>query len=206
MKGIRHLATAMLMVGVAWLPQMASADNFGSVEDQLRIEHVWARYALALDTLDADALGSVFTEDAVFNVAGTVFKGRDAIKGFATGMRTAMKFDDRPPVDELGRRFTPIRHVVSNLVVEIKGNTATADSNWVEIMSTGREASGRGKAPKIINAGRYRDVFVKQKGEWLIKDRKVVADLFQQLPAQFTEGVTQGPSFPDNDHPTAESP
>lgn len=207
MKTYRRFALMLVMLGIASMPMMASADDFGSIEDRMRIEQVWARYALALDTADTALLGSVFTEDALFDVAGTPFKGRKAIQDFVGGMRTMMKFDARPPTDKLGRRFSPIRHLISNLVVDLKGNTATADSNWVELMSTGRDATGHGKPPRIINAGRYRDVFVKVKGEWLIKERLVIADLFEAPPAVITEGESSPrTSFPDNDHPTHQSP
>lgn len=202
----KRFAVALLALGLV-APAFSSAADFGSIEDRVKIEHTWNLYALYLDTANGEGVASTFTEDAVFDVAGKVFKGHKEIAGFVTGMRQVLKLDARPAVDKLGRRFAPIRHILSNLVVEMNGNTATADSNWVEIVSNGRLPSGRGKPPSIINAGRYRDVFVKEKGQWLIKERKVIADVFEQLPKEFLDGAsTRGPTFPDNDGPTAQSP
>jgi uncharacterized protein (TIGR02246 family) len=202
----RSLLALLTIIATLGAPALAAADEFGNIADRLQIEQVWTRYALALDTGDADALGVLFTDDALFDVAGKPFKGREAIKQFARGMRERFKLDTRPAVDERGRRFTPIRHVLSNLVLDVKGDTATADSYWTELLASGRDASGRGRPPTVLNAGRYHDTFVKQKGRWLIKERRVIGDLFEQLPDEITKGLISGPSFPDNDGPTRQSP
>jgi SnoaL-like protein len=178
-------------------------DDFGSIEDRMRIEDVWARYAILLDAADP-RVSSLFTEDAVFDVAGLVFTGRGQIEQFA--MMTAGPFGlhDREPVDDLGRKFLPLRHVLSNLVIDLRGDTATADSYWTELLSSGRDPSGVGRPPTVLNAGRYRDAFVKRDGRWLISERRVIADVYQQVPQEILD-MLPGP-FPDNQGPTPQSP
>jgi ketosteroid isomerase-like protein len=201
----KGLASTLMVLAAVVAPAVSLAGNFGNIADRIEIEQLCARYALALDSGDADAVGVLFTADAVFDVAGTPFKGREKIQDFARGLRATFKLDSRPPADDLGRRFTPMRHVISNLVLDVNGNTATADSYWTELLSSGREASGAGKPPIVLNAGRYRDLFVKQNGRWLIKERRVIGDLFEQLPAELASRIFHAP-FPDNSGPTRQSP
>jgi ketosteroid isomerase-like protein len=198
-------ALIAVVSGAFGAPGISQAADFGNIADRMEIEQLCARYALALDTGDADRVGALFTEDALFDVGGTPFKGREQIKGFAKGLRASFKMDARPPVDDLGRRFAPMRHIISNLVLDVNGDTATADSFWTELLSSGREASGAGKPPAVINAGRYRDLFVKQNGRWLIKERKVIVDMYEQLSPEQVNRVLRAP-FPDNSGPTRQSP
>jgi hypothetical protein len=180
-----------------------NSDDFGSIEDRMRIEHVWSRYAILLDAADT-RVSLLFTEDAVFDVAGLVFTGREQIARFATMLGEQFALASRSPVDELGRRFVPMRHLISNLVIDLRGDTATADSYWIEMISSGREPSGAGRPPTVLNSGRYRDVFVKRDGQWLIRERRVIADLYEQISEEFRD-MLPGP-FPDCQGPTPQSP
>ena len=56
-------------------------------QDRAEIEERVNRYVIALDTLDADMYGEVFTEDALFDVTGTVYNGRAQIRGIVTGLQ-----------------------------------------------------------------------------------------------------------------------
>lgn len=74
-----------------------------SVEDQLEIQQLYARYNHAIDFGDADGWAGCFTPDGVFNGgAGGPQTGTEALKGFATTFASRMK----------------ARHWNTNLVVE----------------------------------------------------------------------------------------
>jgi ketosteroid isomerase-like protein len=156
----------------------ASAANFGTVEDRLMIEDICAHYVMALDTADADAYAALFTEDAVLEVNGKPnappadmsarqsFHGRKEIHKMVVGFKAMM------PKAAAGRGFGSMRHVVTSLALDIKGNTATGDSFWMEVQSNGKDLP-----PSIFNMGRYEDRYIKQNGKWLFASRLIIADM-----------------------------
>lgn len=177
--------------------------NIEEIGDRLAIEQIWVKYALALDMCDASKALEVFDDDAVFDVAGKVFTGKSEIAAFFDEVGTMML--EGQTLDPNGRRFGTVRHIVTNLALEIDGERAEGDSYWTEVISTGRFPNGRGKAPALLNMGRYEDVFIKKNGSWFIKERHVVADLFAPAPPHdgYATPLKDAESFPDNDGPTA---
>lgn len=172
-----------IIAGLAVLPCAASAADLQAIEDRLEIQDVvGARYAMALDTSDADAYAALFTDDAFLSVAGRPFKGRKLI--------AQMIRDNGKRIDALegrraslsGRRWGPVRHVVTNFVINISGNTATSNSYSVEIGSNGRDAKQHGNPQSIMNVCRYEDNLVKQDGKWLISRRLITCDMFGKRP------------------------
>ena len=74
--------------------------------DKMAIKEVFARYAIAVDTGDADGFGNLFTEDARWEAFGKRFAGRKAIRDLAAA---------------IGRDFPNCQHVTSNHVIEVWG-------------------------------------------------------------------------------------
>jgi hypothetical protein len=175
-------ATVILATGAA----SAFAADLQNLEDQLQIQQLWARYAYALDTLDPAAYSSVFAADALIVMDDASYQGRDKIRGLIEGYRK-MGFLKDAPVDKHGRRFGPVRHVTTSLILEVKGNSATAESYWMEVISNGKNSQGVGNPPSVLNMGRYEDELVKRDGKWLLSKRTIIGDMFQprpELPAQ----------------------
>jgi ketosteroid isomerase-like protein len=168
------LAGMLLFSGGGW-----AAD---SMQDRVAIEQVWAKYAQALDTADPELYASLFTSDAYLEVDGKPFKGRDAIQAMIRDIRHKLQVDKVPP-DAHGRRFGPIRHLLSNLSVELKGDHATSESYWTEIISNGKNAQGVGNPPAVLKMGRYEDELVKQNGKWLYSRRIISGDLQMPRPS-----------------------
>ena len=61
--------------------------------------------------------------------------------------------------------------VLSNLVIDVEGDTATASMLW-----TGVDNNDLRGPPTIREQGREYDLLVRQGSKWLIKKRVVVAD------------------------------
>ena len=61
--------------------------------------------------------------------------------------------------------------MISNPVIEVVGDRATAKFLWTGVMNANLE--GR---PEVWEQGREYDLLVKQDGEWRIKKRVVIAD------------------------------
>lgn len=167
-----------------------------AIEDRLAIQNLVAgRYSMALDTADPDAYANLFTKDALLSVAGRPFKGRKAIHRMMVQLKKRQDaFDTRPPNANI-RRWGPVRHVVTNPVIKITGNTATSDTYSVEIGSNGRDPKGWGRPQSIMNVCRYEDSLVKQDGKWMIRKRLITCDMFgRRSMAPDTFPQTMNPS------------
>lgn len=167
-----------------------------ALEDRIAIEDLIAgQYAKALDTSDPDAYAALFTRDAFLSVAGRPYHGQAEIRKMMEGLKQGhLKYDTRPP-NVPGGRWGPVRHVVTNPVIQITGDTATSDSYSTEIGSNGRDAKGHGNPQSIMNVCRYEDNLVKQNGKWLISKRLITCDMFgKRSHAPDTYPQTMAPS------------
>jgi 3-phenylpropionate/cinnamic acid dioxygenase small subunit len=133
--------------------------------DRAEIEDVVARYVTALDTLDADAYAGVFTDDAVYDVTGTVYKGRAAIRKIVTDLQAA-----RAKNEAEGRQSPRLYHVMANPSLEILDATHARHRCYAQ---TVRAAAEGGFVVGFM--GRYEDELVKVDGHWLIQSRKLVS-------------------------------
>lgn len=133
--------------------------------DKAEIEALVVRYVTALDTLDADAYEGVFTEDGEYDVTGTVYKGRAAIRKIVTDLQAS-----RARNQAAGTPSPQLYHVMSNSSVEIVDATNARHQSYaqtVRLADTGQFVAGF--------MGRYEDVLVKVDGRWFIKSRKLVS-------------------------------
>ena len=189
-----------LTLAAAALPCIASAVDLQALADRLEIQDVvGARYAMALDTSDAQAYAELFTEDAFLSVAGRPFQGRKAIVDMVANSKKRLDALDSRRLSLPGHRWGPVRHVVTNFVIHITGNTATSNSYSTEIGSNGRDEKQHGNPQSIMNICRYEDNLVKQEGKWMIAKRLITCDMFGKRPG--------GPdTFPQTMAPSDVSP
>lgn len=144
-----------------------TAEEFRALADRAEIEELVVRYAMALDTLDAEAYANVFTEDAVFDVTGTVYRGREAIRGIVTGLQ-----ESRERALAEGAPVIPLYHVMSNTLIEIVDDDEARHTSYAQTVRLGDDARF------IIGfMGRYEDVVVKRDGRWQIQSRRLVSFL-----------------------------
>ena len=113
--------------------------------------------------------GQYFVKDGVLDVNGIVAKGAEEIKKLyvrASGGAAAVppKQDpNAPPPGMFNMQLT-------NLKVEVTGNTATADMFWSSV-----ESKTLISPPSVTEYGRDHTELVKQNGHWLIKHRVVTS-------------------------------
>jgi hypothetical protein len=159
------LLAAALLVCDLQLASAQPAEALQSLLDRAEIEELVARYVHALDTRDAEAYASVFTEDAVYEVTGTVYRGRDAIRKIVTDLTQA-----RETSLANGVQPAALYHVMSNSSIEILSET---EARHVSYAQTVRAAEG---GQFIVGfMGRYEDEIVKRDGRWQIANRKLVS-------------------------------
>ena len=134
-----------------------------ALADRIAIEDMVTRYYGNFGKQDAAAdFGAFYTEDAVFDVNGIVSTGREAIEAFYVDTGD----DEQAPAAQ-----GTFHMMISNPVIEVNGDTATAQFMWTGVMNTGIQ-----DPPQLLEQGREYDLLVRQDGEWRIRKRVVIAD------------------------------
>lgn len=162
--GKNPMKKPLLLPVLLFLAACATTSQQASVEaDRAAIIDLQHRYVLAMDYFDADGYAAVFTEDGVLDWARGEVKGRAAIREFmASGTYDLRKMNFQPAKTPDGRDWpSTVRHLVTNQVIEINGNTARGVSYW---MNYANNADRR----KIewLSFGSWDDQFVKIDGKW----------------------------------------
>ena len=164
---------AALTVGAAMCAAIGSASaQMGApamkeIQDRLMIEDAMSRYEWALDGGDPDAYGALFTEDGVLISGNQETKGREAITKMVRGLVERFRATQKPSADGKPARQSKVIHSYSNVIIELKGNEATARSNWIEVWNI------RSGSPEVGSAGEYHDKLVKKNGKWYFASREI---------------------------------
>jgi 3-phenylpropionate/cinnamic acid dioxygenase small subunit len=125
--------------------------------DDWAIRRVIDQYCRYLDDRRFAPLLELFAEDATFSTMGQALAGRVAMAAFFG------------PGDVVAAERPRATHVLSNCIVEVDGDTASAETDWVMIRRTGEGAT-------IIElAGRYRDRLRRSAETWLFTERRAIA-------------------------------
>jgi len=135
-----------------------------SIEDRFAINDLFVRYATALDSGDVETIVGCFTEDgSLESPAVGKYAGRDGIREFSNRFA------------QFRQRGAQLRHVLSNLAVEVTGDRARATCYLCNIIT-------RDGRSEMMPPGRYECDLQRINGEWLFKHRLVVLDAAFQLP------------------------
>jgi uncharacterized protein (TIGR02246 family) len=136
--------------------------------DKLEIREMIERSVRCIDDQDGDAFAALFEVDGVLQLAGTVFAGRDALRGMFQGARRAV------PWTEPGHLLEQPggTHLTGNPVIDIDGDTATATAE-TDMVTLKRGEDGRAT---ITLLARYRDRLRRtDDGRWLFSSRTGVS-------------------------------
>ena len=152
------LAGAALLVFTA--PQPALADNVQTTSETLlariQIEDLISNYYWDMESSGRESLSDYYTDDAVLDVNGKVFKGPKEIQSaYATSSIPSGKFN----------------MLMNNPKVRVNGNTATADVIWTGVLSDSVRVP-----PRFIEQGREHDELVNRNGKWYFKKRMITSD------------------------------
>ena len=129
-----------------------------SIEDWIAINDLFIRYATALDHGEVETIIGCFTEDATIEspVMGS-FSGQAAIREFAQRNANVL---------EAGAQM---RHVISNVQMEIEGNSARASAYLLNYLT-------KDGACELLSPGEYDCRLVKGGGKWRFSYRLVKLD------------------------------
>jgi len=127
------------------------------LEEKDAIRELMARYCFHFDNGEFEQWLDLFTEEAIFDLgARGRFAGRDALRKFLK-------------IIPLTNGLPGMRHCVTNSIVTVAGDQATAQSYVIVVQ--GADIVG------ISVAARYEDRLVKHGGAWRFTERKVHFDL-----------------------------
>ncbi|HET8697187.1 MAG TPA: nuclear transport factor 2 family protein, partial [Gammaproteobacteria bacterium] len=141
------LAAAGALLLAASTPAAAQQVTMETLLDRINIEDLLVRYYYDLASGKAHEMSEYFTEDAMLDVDGTIAKGRAEIEKLYGGGRA--RDPNAAPRPHNGMLLT-------NPVIEIKGNKAQAHVIW-----TGVSNKGVGQAPSLYEQGREDSELVK---------------------------------------------
>ena len=113
------------------------------------VRRTLAEYCQTLDDGRFDEWAGLFTDDVAFTVMGHRLEGPDAVRAFVE------------PTQQAADRG---RHMLSEPVIDIDGDTARATTDYAFIAQNHR----------IMSAGRYHDVLRRESGRWRIAVREIV--------------------------------
>jgi len=133
-------------------------------EDMIAIQQLFNRYASYLDTGKFDQYASLFSVDGEIKLGpmGRA-KGREAIEALMTKKLAA----------GVGQSY----HIISNPVIELNGDTATAEVMWTVILR------GKEDKPIVGMIGRHQDELVRENGSWLFRVRAGFVDVPGAIPS-----------------------
>ena len=156
----------LLTVAFAAFSSTAGAQNNAALaarlqrlEDTEEIRNLLLDYGRFLDARDLHAYSQLFAKDGEWVGGFGSAKGPDGIlafmeKNLGTGPNRGNTF-----------------HILSNFVIDVKGDTATAWSRWTFV------TPGADGKPVISQAGRYDDTLVRENGKWRFKRRTASSDI-----------------------------
>jgi uncharacterized protein (TIGR02246 family) len=148
----------------------ALAARVQRLEDTEAIEHLLLNYGRHLDARDFKAYSLLFARDGVWSGGMGTVQGPAAIQAF---MEKAIP----------GPNAVHNYHVLSNFVIDVNGDAATAWSRWQFVVP------GPNDTAVVAQSGRYDDTLVREDGRWKFKRRVASNDIPASgpPPAQLTK-------------------
>jgi hypothetical protein len=144
------------------------------LEDREAIRHLLERYIEFNESRDYRSYSRLFASNGELKLRRGGATGPENIYQF---MQT--NFGAPLPADSMLRNAS---HVLSNVVIEVDGDAATARSRWA-LLSPSREDG----TPRVAQSGFYTDKLVREKGEWKFLQRVITPGIpvpDAQPPAQ----------------------
>ena len=140
---------------------MTLEERLARLEDIAEIERLIMDYARHLDARDLHAYSRLFCADGEWSGNTGHAKGPDAIQAMLEE-----RLAPNPPAPG-----PTSRHVVSNPVIEVDRDSATASVTWALIRR------GDGDEPELALLGHYDDELAREDGRWRFKRRRAHIDI-----------------------------
>lgn len=144
---------ALILGGFAGAANAAEPTNLAArvqhIEDRAEIERLLMEYGRSLDNRDFVTYSHLFASNGEWSGSFGTYRGPAAIQ--AAMEKAFANATDIPK----GTNF----HVMSNVIIDLQGDRATASSKWVFFKLDKSKPEG-------AIAGRYDDVLIRENGAW----------------------------------------
>jgi hypothetical protein len=168
------VAAAMLAAvaasGCATAPsqQTGMAERLQALEDKEAIHALLERFFEYQETRQIENYANLVAKDGEMILRRGRTSGGPAgiIASMTRGGGSAAGGGENAPAPAIR-----MRHILSNVHIEVKGDAATAQSRFTLI------SVGDDNRPRVGGSGRYRDDLVRENGEWKIRKRVIYRDI-----------------------------
>ena len=130
-----------------------------ALADRAAISDLLTRYYNNFGNGVESKVGEYYAPDGEMILGERHYKGIEAIKGAYAAV----------PADAPQRKSFALNILISNLLVTVHGNAATARLVFTETIT-----DKQGDAPRILTQGREFDHLVKRGGRWLLATRQIM--------------------------------
>jgi ketosteroid isomerase-like protein len=158
-RGIVVVAVALALALPSGVLAQTTPMTAAEVADRAAIEDLLTSYYNNFGNGAEDKVGQYYADDGEMILGNTHYKGIAAIRGAYAAV----------PADAPQRKSFALNILISNLLVRVHGQTATARLVFTETLT-----EKQGDAPKILTQGREFDHLVKRGGRWLIASRQIM--------------------------------
>jgi uncharacterized protein (TIGR02246 family) len=131
------------------------------MDDRAAIQDLIVTYGRLLDAKDLAGYSKLFAADGVWE------GGIGSAKGPKEIQQMLERVYSRVEPGQYGNSY----HVMSDFLIEPRGDTATAWSRWTWIVE------GESGKPEISRSGHYEDTLVRENGAWRFKRRLTVTEM-----------------------------
>jgi hypothetical protein len=135
------------------------APSAQALADRAAIEDLLTRYYNNFGGGVESKIAEFYAEDGEMILGPTHYKGIEAIKGAYAAV----------PADAPQRKSFALNILISNMLVTVHGDSATARLVFTETIT-----DKQGDAPRILTQGREFDHLVKRNGRWWIASRQIM--------------------------------
>jgi hypothetical protein len=141
------------------------ASDRGAAADRLAIIDLIYRYCRSMDRLDREEGYAIWHEGATADYGPTIYRGSGrGFIDFVTDTHMTMEGQS---------------HQISNIIIELDGDTATSESYVTAVLRRRRDAG----LFEVTTRGRYLDEWAFREGRWGIVRRVYVHDFDRTAPA-----------------------
>jgi ketosteroid isomerase-like protein len=158
-RGIVAVAAALALMPAGGVFAQSKPMSGVELADRAAIEDLITSYYNNFGSGAEDKVGQYYAEDGEMILGNTHYKGIAAIRGAYAAV----------PADAPQRKSFALNILISNLLVRVQGQTATARLVFTETIT-----DKQGDAPRILTQGREFDHLVKRGDRWLIASRQIM--------------------------------
>jgi len=130
--------------------------------DRIQIEDMLLAYYYGFEVDEGHDWTAMYTDDAVLDINGKVYKGKKEIQGLY------VNYDEISPEENVPGK---VHVLMTNPRIIVTGDTATAHMIYTEVMNDTVYL-----APRLIEQGREDTKFRKIDGTWYITERLITQD------------------------------